>query len=163
MEYCKYTLLFVKDNLQYTIILVKEATMRVVITFLVLTSLVFGDWIVPATALPPKAQSFIKTTFPDAQVWKVERDGLKYEVKLSNGVDIDFNLSGDWVDIDGGYVAIPYSVLPLQVANTIKQTYPSTSIIDIEKEWSNYKVKLNNFMELYISSSGQLIGQKFDD
>lgn len=143
--------------------MVKEATMRVVITFLLLSSLVFGDWVVPATALPPKALSFITTNFPDAQIWKVERDGLKYEVKLSNGVDIDFNLSGDWVDIDGGYVAIPLTVLPSHVANTVQQTYPNTSIIDIEKEWSNYKVKLNNFMELYISSSGQLIGQKFDD
>lgn len=127
------------------------------------SSMVFGDWIVPASSLPQKARTFINSTFPGVQIWKVERDGGKFEVKLSNGVDIDFTITGDWKDIDGGWVTIPFSVLPASVANTVKQTYPQAMIIGAEKEWGNYKIKLNNFMELYITSNGQLIGQKFDD
>lgn len=127
------------------------------------SSVVFGDWIVPASSLPQKARTFINSTFPGVQIWKVERDGGKFEVKLSNGVDIDFTIMGDWKNIDGGWVTIPFSVLPASVANTIKQTYPQAMIIEAEKEWGNYKIKLNNFMELYITSNGQLIGQKFDD
>ena len=127
------------------------------------SSMVFGDWIVPVTALPQKSRAFINSTFPGVQIWKVERDGGKFEVKLSNGVDIDFYMNGDWKDIDGGWVTIPFSVLPPSVANTVKQTYPQAAIIDAEKEWGNYKIKLNNFMELYITANGQLIGQKFDD
>lgn len=127
------------------------------------SSMVFGDWIVPVTALPQKSRAFINSTFPGVQIWKVERDGGKFEVKLSNGVDIDFYMNGDWKDIDGGWVTIPFSVLPAAVANTVKQTYPQAAIIEAEKEWGNYKIKLNNFMELYITSNGQLIGQKFDD
>ncbi|MBW5389473.1 PepSY-like domain-containing protein, partial [Brachyspira hampsonii] len=53
--------------------------------------------------------------------------------------------------------------LPANIANTIRNTYPQAAVIDVEKEWGNYKVKLNNFMELFISSNGQLMGQKFDD
>lgn len=127
------------------------------------SSMVFGDWIVPVTALPQKSRAFINSTFPGVQIWKVERDGGKFEVKLSNGVDIDFYMNGDWKDIDGEWVTIPFSVLPASVANTVKQTYPQAAIIEAEKEWGNYKIKLNNFMELYITSNGQLIGQKFDD
>ena len=127
------------------------------------SSMVFADWIVPVTALPQKSRAFINSTFPGVQIWKVERDGGKFEVKLSNGVDIDFYMNGDWKDIDGGWVTIPFSVLPAAVANTVKQTYPQAAIIKVEKEWGNYKIKLNNFMELYITASGQLIGQKFDD
>ncbi|WP_307971375.1 PepSY-like domain-containing protein [uncultured Brachyspira sp.] len=127
------------------------------------SSMVFADWIVPVTALPQKSRAFINSTFPGVQIWKVERDGGKFEVKLSNGVDIDFYMNGDWKDIDGGWVTIPFSVLPAAVANTVKQTYPQAAIIEAEKEWGNYKIKLNNFMELYITSNGQLIGQKFDD
>lgn len=127
------------------------------------SSMVFADWIVPVTALPQKSRAFINSTFPGVQIWKVERDGGKFEVKLSNGVDIDFYMNGDWKDIDGGWVTIPFSVLPPSVANTVKQTYPQAAIIDAEKEWGNYKIKLNNFMELYITANGQLIGQKFDD
>ena len=125
------------------------------------SSMVFADWIVPVTALPQKSRAFINSTFPGVQIWKVERDGGKFEVKLSNGVDIDFYMNGDWKDIDGGWVTIPFSVLPAAVANTVKQTYPQAAIIEAEKEWGNYKIKLNNFMELYITSNGQLIGQKF--
>lgn len=127
------------------------------------SSMVFADWIVPVTALPQKSRAFINSTFPGVQIWKVERDGGKFEVKLSNGVDIDFYMNGDWKDIDGGWVTIPFSVLPPSVANTVKQTYPQAAIIEAEKEWGNYKIKLNNFMELYITANGQLIGQKFDD
>lgn len=127
------------------------------------SSMVFADWIVPVTALPQQSRAFINSTFPGVQIWKVERDGGKFEVKLSNGVDIDFYMNGDWKDIDGEWVTIPFSVLPASVANTVKQTYPQAAIIKVEKEWGNYKIKLNNFMELYITASGQLVGQKFDD
>ena len=127
------------------------------------SSMVFADWIVPVTALPQKSRAFINSTFPGVQIWKVERDGGKFEVKLSNGVDIDFYMNGDWKDIDGEWVTIPFSVLPASVANTVKQTYPQAAIIKLEKEWGNYKIKLNNFMELYITANGQLVGQKFDD
>ena len=127
------------------------------------SSMDFADWIVPVTALPQKSRAFINSTFPGVQIWKVERDGGKFEVKLSNGVDIDFYMNGDWKDIDGEWVTIPFSVLPASVANTVKQTYPQAAIIKVEKEWGNYKIKLNNFMELYITANGQLVGQKFDD
>ena len=127
------------------------------------SSMVFGDWIVPVSALPQKSRAFINSTFPGVQIWKVERDGGKFEVKLSNGVDIDFYMNGDWKDISGEWVTIPFSVLPPAVANTVQQTYPQAMMVDVEKEWGNYKVKLNNMMELYVTSGGQLMGQKFDD
>ena len=105
------------------------------------SSMVFADWIVPVTALPQKSRAFINSTFLGVQIWKVERDGGKFEVKLSNGVDIDFYMNGDWKDIDGGWVTIPFSVLPAAVANTVKQTYPQAMMVDVEKEWGNYKIK----------------------
>ncbi len=141
-------------------------TKKILVLCLILglsSSMVFADWIVPVTALPQKSSAFINSTFPGVQIWKVERDGGKFEVKLSNGVDIDFYMNGDWKDIDGGWVTIPFSVLPPSVANTVKQTYPQAMMVDVEKEWGNYKIKLNNMMELYVTSGGQLMGQKFDD
>ena len=141
-------------------------TKKILVLCLILglsSSMVFGDWIVPASSLPQKSRAFINSTFPGAQIWKVERDGGKFEVKLSNGVDIDFYMNGDLKYIDGGWVTIPFNVLPAAVANTVKQTYPQAMMVDVEKEWGNYKIKLNNMMELYVTSGGQLMGQKFDD
>ena len=141
-------------------------TKRLLVLGLILglsSSMVFGDWIVPASSLPQKSRAFINSTFPGVQIWKVERDGGKFDVKLSNGVDIEFYMTGDWKDIDGKWAAIPFSVLPAAVANTVKQTYPQAMMVSVEKKWGNYKIKLNNMMELYVTGNGQLMGQKFDD
>ncbi|MBW5390708.1 hypothetical protein E6A51_11045, partial [Brachyspira hampsonii] len=46
------------------------------------TSSAFADWVVPASSLPQNARSFIQKIYPNAQIWKVERDDGKFEVKL---------------------------------------------------------------------------------
>ncbi|MEI0566336.1 PepSY-like domain-containing protein [Brachyspira pulli] len=135
----------------------------ILIITLISASSLFADWIVPVSSLPQKSRNFIAQIYPDAQIWEIEIDDGKFEVKLSNGVQIDFLQNGQWSSIDGEYTAVPFNALPENVANTIRNVYPQTMIIDVEKEWGNYKVKLNNFMELFISSHGQLMGQKYDD
>ena len=127
------------------------------------TSSLFADWVVPVSSLPQKARAFIQRVYPGAQIWKVERDDGKFDVKLSNGTSIDFLPNGNWVNIDGEYNGVPLSVLPQAVANTVRRTYPQAMMIDVEKEWGNYKIKLNNMMEMFISANGQLMGQKWDD
>ena len=130
---------------------------------IVSTSSLFADWVVPASSLPQKSRAFIQRVYPGVQIWKVERDGGKFEVKLSNGASIDFLANGNWINIDGEYNGVPLSVLPQAVANTVRRTYPQAMMIDVEKEWGNYKIKLNNMMELFVSANGQLMGQKWDD
>lgn len=127
------------------------------------TSSLFADWIVPVSSLPQKARAFIQRVYPGVQIWKVERDDGKFDVQLSNGASIDFLPNGNWVNIDGEYNGVPLSVLPQAVANTVRRTYPQAMMIDVEKEWGNYKIKLNNMMEMFISANGQLMGQKWDD
>ena len=165
----------------------KFLTLLISLTIFASSSLfgLFADWVVPASSLPQKSRAFIQRVYPNAQIWKVERDGGKFEVKLSNGASIDFLANGDWVSIDGEYngvpfsalpdavsaavkkaypqAMVPFSALPDAVSAAVKKAYPQAMIIDVEKEWGNYKVKLNNMMELFISSNGQLMGQKFDD
>lgn len=128
-----------------------------------LISNLFADWIVPPSSLPQNAISFIQRVYPNVQIWKVEIDDGKYEVKLSNGTEIDFLHNGDWVSIDGEYNGVPLTVLPEYVANTVRRIYPQAIMIEVEKKWDNYKIKLNNMMKLYISYDGQLMGQKWDD
>lgn len=130
---------------------------------LLLSSVLFADMVVPISQLPKSAQSFIQKNFPNAQILKVERDDGKFDVKLNNGVDIKFFPNGDWEKIESDYTPIPLTVLPNAVQNAIKNGYPQASVTDIEKEFGNYKIKLNNMMELFISGSGQLMGQKMDD
>ena len=138
--------------------------LKIIITIIIISSCsLFADWVIPPDSLPQRARQFIAQIFPDAQIWYAERDGGEYEVELSNGIKIEFLGNGDWKEIEAEYIGIPYNVFPANVANTIRKTYPQTVIISAEKKWGTYEIKLNNMMELYISSDGQLIGQKFDD
>ncbi|WP_300369857.1 PepSY-like domain-containing protein [Brachyspira sp.] len=140
--------------------------LSILLTSLIILSasnLFADDWVVPPSSLPQKATSFIQRVFPNTQIWKVERDGRKFDVKLSNGTSIDFLSNGDWDNIDSEYSPIPDAAFPQAVIKAIRNAYPQAAIIDAEKEWGNYKLKLNNMMEIMVTGNGQIMGQKFDD
>lgn len=157
--------------------MIKLFSLLLTITILTSSSLFAKGWIVPSNSLPQKASAYIKSTYPDAQIWKVERKfkkkrGEVFDVNLSNGASLKFLANGECIDINGRYNTVPFSALPQAVANTVKNTYPQTIIVKVKKEfygynlnavngYGNYKIKLNNMMELFITADGQLIGQKY--
>ena len=125
------------------------------------SSMVFGKgWIVPASSLPQKSSAFISSNFPNAEVWMVEMKKDKIKVRLSNGVDVSFFMSGDVKDIKGNFTAIPFNALPTAVANAIKQNYPQAEVWSVKMKYYNvYRVRMNNFMELYIDVNGNILNQ----
>ena len=141
----------------------KKIFASLLLLFLFSALLVADDIYILPEQLPQNALSFIQKYFPNVSVLYAEMDKKGYEVQLSNGVEIEFFRNGDFKEIDGNYVALPFEILPEPVANTVRRTYPNTVITKIEKKWNLYEVKLNNMMELYIDANGQLLGQKFDD
>lgn len=140
----------------------QKVVIRFILGLFLLSGIANADMVVPATALPQNAQSFISSTFKDAQVMYVEQDFDSFEVRLSNGVKIDFYRDGNWKEIES-YNGINPALLPAQVATTLQSTFPNVTIIKVEKEWSGYEVKLANMLKVYINEAGQVIGQKYDD
>ena len=131
--------------------------------FLFSASLMADDIYIMPEQLPQNALQFIQKYFPNVNILYAEMDKKGYEVQLSNGVEIEFLRNGEFKEIEGNYVALPFEILPQSVANTVGKTYPNTVITKIKRKWNFYEVKLNNMMELYIDANGQLLGQKFDD
>ena len=117
---------------------------------------------VQLSSIPQNAQNFIKQHFANVKVTFIERDWDDIEVYLENGTQIDFFPNGDWKEVKC-YGNMPATILPANVMNTIKITYPNAAIIKIEKQFTTFEIKLNNMMELYIDNNGQLLGQKWDD
>ncbi len=134
-----------------------------ILLFLFNALLLADDIYIFPEQLPKNALEFIQRYFPNVSILYAEMDKKGYEVQLSNGVEIEFLRNGEFKEIDGNYVAIPFEILPQTVANTVRRTYPNTVITKIERKWNLYEIKLNNMMELYIDANGQLLGQKFDD
>lgn len=139
--------------------------MKKIFTLLFLFSafLMADDIYIIPEQLPQNALQFIQKYFPNVIILYAEMDKKGYEVQLSNGVEIEFLRNGEFKEIEGNYVALPFEILPQSVANTVGKTYPNTVITKIKRKWNFYEVKLNNMMELYIDANGQLLGQKFDD
>ncbi|MEI0509415.1 PepSY-like domain-containing protein [Brachyspira intermedia] len=117
---------------------------------------------VQLSSIPQNAQNFIKQHFPNIKVTFIERDWEDIEVYLENGTQIDFFPNGDWKEVKC-YGNMPNTILPANVMNTIKRTYPNAAIVKIEKQFTIFEIKLNNMMELYVDNNGQLLGQKWDD
>ncbi|WP_294628414.1 PepSY-like domain-containing protein [uncultured Bacteroides sp.] len=67
-----------------------------------------GDWeevnckftSVPSAVVPPAIRKYIATNYPDTKVWNIGRDKKEYEVKLSNRVELKFDLQFNLIDID---------------------------------------------------------------
>ena len=66
--------------------------------------------------LPEKARAFIAKHFKDIGIRKCEKYFAKgkYEVELSNGVDLEFNTDGNLIEIDApGDMMLPVAVVKI--------------------------------------------------
>ncbi len=55
---------------------------------------------VPAGIVPSKISEYVKSSYPDAIIVKIEHDTKLYEVDLNNGYELTFNASFRLVDVD---------------------------------------------------------------
>lgn len=55
---------------------------------------------VPTALIPEAIKTSVKTTFPGAVIIKLDRDRRGYDVKLNNGMELEFNKNFQIVDID---------------------------------------------------------------
>ena len=55
---------------------------------------------VPAGLIPAKISQYVKFTYPGTKILSIEKDDRRYEVKLSNRLEITFNKNFQVVDID---------------------------------------------------------------
>lgn len=55
---------------------------------------------VPQEIIPAPVAEYVKIHFPDVKVKKIEKENRRYEVELSNDVELKFNNSFELVDVD---------------------------------------------------------------
>ena len=67
-----------------------------------------GDWKeidgkrspIPTDFIPEKILKYIQRSFPNNYVVKIEREKRKFEVEITNGLELDFDLDGNFLKID---------------------------------------------------------------
>lgn len=120
-----------------------------------------ADKIIPASQLPAAATTFINDYFPGQTISyaKLDREfsGTRYEVRLNNGVELDFDKNGTWDKVDCNYSAVPAKLVPASIANYVKANFAGASIVKIDKERYGYDIELSNDLELKFNKKGQLM------
>lgn len=126
---------------------------------------------VTESQLPAASQTFLQQHFTGIAVAYAtfQVDGLekKYEVRLANGVEVDFFKNGDWKDVDCGNVQpVPTAIIPTPIATYITTHYPAAYISQIQRETMHldhyrYEVELNNGLDLFFKNDGSFL--RIDD
>ena len=123
-----------------------------------------SDRIITKEQLPAAAQTFIQKTFPGQTISyaKIDFDGRKtYEVRLSNGTEVEFDQNGTWDKVDCNFSAVPADLVPANIANSVKSSFPDAVIVKIDKERGGYDIELSNDLELKFNKNGQMV--RIDD
>ena len=101
----------------------------------------FGD-------LPSEARSFIENYFPSADILSIvqeKEDGRKeYQVKLSDGTDMEFDEDGEWTNIECYFSPLPTGILPANVITKVEELHPEAYINGVEKELGGYVVEVTD-------------------
>ncbi|WP_447636272.1 PepSY-like domain-containing protein [Flavobacterium microcysteis] len=114
-------------------------------------------------ALPENAKTFLTTHFPTIESRMIKQnamaddDGSIYDVYLNNGFEIDFDINGNWTDVDGNTQAVPTAIVPETITNYVTANYVGQTINTIEIERTGYDIELSNGLDLVFDNQGQFI------
>ena len=112
--------------------------------------------------LPGTAQDFINQYFSELSVlevdessnWQIWQDD-KYEVKFSNGIELDFDENGNLIEIDSqNKEAIPISALPSSISSYLQVNHANAQVIGWERQDKKQEVELTDGTELEFDSQG---------
>ncbi|WP_394774159.1 PepSY-like domain-containing protein [Flavobacterium sp.] len=122
-----------------------------------------NEVVVNPTTLPATAQTFLSTHFPAVTVILAEKqnnasiNGSIYDVSLSNGFEIDFDINGNWIDIDGNNQAIPVALIPEKIRTYVTSNYPNQFVTSIDNERTYTEIELSNNLELVFDLQGNFL------
>ena len=116
--------------------------------------------------LPLSARNFIYQHFSKAQVAHIIIDSevlsKKYEVLLTNGIEIDFDGKGNWQEVDAKKGKVPATIIPSFVSNYLKTNNFTTEFVTkIERDRKGYEVELNTDLTFKFDKNGKF--RKADD
>ncbi|QOR04032.1 PepSY-like domain-containing protein [Campylobacter cuniculorum] len=139
-----------------------DKTLKFIFLTLILLCVLFADFIISPESLPPNAKEFLQKNF-NAQIGIVQVDKNNYEVYLSDGTELEFDMDGSWREIESKFNPLNFNILPPILADIIKNNYPNATMLEIKKKINYYKIQLNNGLKVIIDFNGTILHQEFDD
>ena len=115
--------------------------------------------------MPNSAQEFINKHFSSATAvevkenssWEIWEDE-KFEVTLSNGVELDFDENGNVLEIESrNNEAIPNAALPANIVSYLQSNYAGEQIVSWDRKDKGQEVELSNGVELEFDAEGKFL------
>ncbi len=122
-----------------------------------LTACNHNDIPITKNELPKAAQTFIDTYFSQYEIATVLKDYNEYEVKFTNGFDIEFDKKGEWTDVDCQMMPVPNGIVPSAIVTYVTSNYAQNFIVKISREHHGYDVELNNDLDLEFDKNGKFL------
>lgn len=96
--------------------------------------------------MPASVRRFLNRYYKNIGVVKYKTKttvgkGKQYEIELENGVETEFDNSGNWTEIKD-YKGVPASLVPRKISSYVSQKYPDIKIKSIEKETRKKKIEV---------------------
>ena len=143
----------------------KKALAIMATLFISLTACADHEQTIVFSELPAQAQSFVQQHFNADDIAHIEkeRDGLHYEftVYLKNATKIDFDQNGNLESIDCEIYPVPEGIIPVAIANYLKQHYPNHFAVKYAIGRHTLEIELGNGMELLFDLDGKFL--RMDD
>lgn len=116
--------------------------------------------------LPAKAQTFIKTYYPQANILQVTEDTdylfwKEYKVLLKDNVKIEFDKNGDWKEVNAERSQVPAKLIANPIQQYITKNFPGTHITQINKDSRKYEIELSSGLDLEFNLNGEFL--RIDD
>lgn len=118
------------------------------------TSPIWADYNKPiaASELPVPARELLETQFPGSRIAfaakEIEYFSKTYKVVLADGMKLEFDRQGNWIQVDAKFKFVPSALVPPAILEYVQSYYPDTQIVSIEKKRREYEVDLSNSLEL---------------
>lgn len=112
--------------------------------------------------LPDAAQEFISQYFSGESVVYAEKDRddrvVSYNVRLSDGTEIEFDEDGVWTSVDCQLSQVPDGIVPAQILSHLQTYVPGgTKVFSIEKKWGGYEIGIQDGRDLIYDADGQFV------
>jgi len=123
--------------------------------------------VIQQNELPQTAQTFIKKHFGNETTTTVIKEvehliKTEYDVYLSNGIEIEFDSDGNWKEVKNeNNGALPTGFIPKSINKYVKQNFPNTHIVKIEKKRSGFEIEISNGIDIDFNSKGDFL--RIDD
>lgn len=109
----------------------------------------FDKYTIKRSELPAIAQQMLDEHFPKKKVSmiKVDRHLLKktdYDVKLTDGTEIEFNNKGEWTRVDCKKKAVPEALVSNTVKKNVEKKFPNEKITSVHKRALYHEICLSN-------------------